>query len=315
MKVELCKYLGGARGAFSFTFDDGCYRESSEEVLENFKRVYNEYGVKLKSTVGITVGFMHEWIIRFWQNAVSEGYFEIGSHSVGHDLAYLESTPLEVREGDAKNSQIELRKMFPGQAVDTYILPGGTYDAGGLLPLKDYYIAVRCNKDGINYYEDVDFLDIKCFTAMLKRPFSDYKDYIDEVIKTGGWGVQMNHWITHKKEDTFHSQSADSFYDECTYLGKKAKGGELWVAPFGEVAGYMLRYKESELKITEENGIYTIEIAGNGKDKTDTPMTILIETDKKISVVNNGNNETILEPRNGKIYLNISDFVKISELN
>ncbi len=314
MKIELCKYKGGAKGAFTFTFDDGCYRESSAEVIENYKRIYKKTGVKIKATVGITVGFMHEWIIKFWQEAVNDGYFEIGSHSVGHDIAFLEATPYEKRDEDAKKSQELLRQMFPGEMVETYILAGGTYDEAGLLPLGKYYIGVRGNKDGINYPGEINWLDVKCFTAMLKRPTSDYTDYIDEVIKTGGWGMQMNHWITHKTEDTFHSQSADTFYDECTYIGERARAKEIWIGSFSEVARYLQRYENSTLSVSENDGFYTVKIEGEGA-KTDTPLTISIETDKKIVLIGKDGDEKEFAPENGKIYLEIVDFISFKQLN
>lgn len=305
MKIELCKYKNDAKGAFSFTFDDGCYRESSTEVIENFKRVYEEYGVKIKATVGITVGFMHEWIIKFWQDAVSAGYFEIGSHSVGHDLSYLESTPYEVREKDARLSKEQLKEMFPGQTVETYILPGGTYDQKGLEVLRDYYLAVRCNRDGINYPGKINWLDIKCLTAMLKKPFSYYTDYIDEVIKTGGWGVQMNHWITHKEEDTFHSQKAESFHDECSYIGEKVKNGELWASSFEDVAKYIRKYEQSDLNVIEIDGKLKAEIIPNSDTPEailNTPLTISIETENDILLYGKDGGTTRLTPdKNGKI--------------
>lgn len=319
MNIELCKYKGGAMGAFSFTFDDGCYRESSLEVIENFRRIYKDLGVKIKATVGITVGFMHEWIIKLWQDAVDEGYFEIGSHSVGHDLSYLEQTPYEVREKDAKESKEKLVKMFPGQSVDTYILPGGTYDKKGLEVLDDYYIAVRCNKDGVNYPGEIDWLDIKCLTAMLKQPFSYYTDYIDKAIKEGGWGVQMNHWITHKQEDTFHSQKAETFAEECSYIGEKAKSGELWIASFGEVASYIRKYEESTLKVSEVDGKLKVEILTNLDTPPavlNVPLTISIETDKDILVYNESGVAMRLSPnKDGKIYLNLIDSIEFEPVN
>lgn len=314
MNIELCKYKGGAKSAFTFTFDDGCYRESSAEVIENYKRIYEETGIKIKATVGITVAFMHEWIIKFWQEAVDNGYFEIGSHSVGHDIAFLEEVDLERRENDAKNSQEKLKEMFPGEKVETYILAGGTYDANGLLPLEKYYIGVRGNKDGINYPGEIDWLDVKCFTAMLKRPTKDYTDYIDEVIKTGGWGMQMNHWITHKTEDTFHSQAADTFYDECTYIGQRAKDGDIWIGSFNDVAKYLQKFEKSTLCVSENDGIFSVKIEGDGA-KIDTPLTILVKTDRKIAVLNKNGEKTIFAPQDGKIFLEITDFIEFEELN
>ena len=309
MKIELCKYKGGADSAFSFTFDDGCYLDSSRFVLENFISVYEKYGVKIKGSVGITVNFMHDALVDFWREGVKNGYFDISSHSVGHDVAYNSETPYEKREGDAKESQKLLRQMFAGEAVDTFIYPGGSRDEGGMQVIGDYYIASRGNIDGVNYPETINWLDVKCFTAMLKRPLKEYTDYIDEVIASGGWGVQMNHWITHKAEDTFHSQSANTFEGECEYLGKKASDGKVWVGSFNEVAKYIRRYEESELRVVEEKGKLIAEIVTKNDRFLDTPLTILIETDTPIAFYYNGTKKEIIEPQDGKILVDVDDFI------
>ncbi len=309
MKIELCKYLGGAKSAFSFTFDDGCYYDSSREVLENFKSTYEKYGVKFKASVGITVNFMNNALIDFWKNATRDGYFDITSHSVGHDVAYCQETPFEKREGDAKESKKQLMDLFSGEEVDTFIFPGGTRDEGGIQVLNEYYIAARGNTDGINYTNEINWLDVKCFTAMLKRPIKDYTDYIDEVISTGGWGVQMNHWITHKAEDIFHSQNADTFAEECEYLGKKASENEVWVGSFNEVARYIRRYEESELRVSEQDGKLVAEILTKNDRFLDTPLTVLIETDVPIIFYHDIKKTTEIEPIDGKILVDVRDFV------
>ncbi len=312
MKIELCKYWKGNKSAFSFTFDDGCYLDSSKKVVKIFEDVSEKTDLCISATVGITVGFMNDGLIDFWRSAINDGYFDIASHSVGHDLSFLESAPLEKREKDANESQRLLREMFEGQAVSTYILPGGTYDEKGLLPLKKHYIAVRGNKDGINYPGEIDWLDVKCFTAMLKRPLSDYTDYIDKVIQSSGWGVQMNHWLTEKDEDVFHSQSLNTFEKECYYLAKKAEKYDIWVASFEGVSKYLRKYEASELKITENDGLYTAEIVGDGAKDKDTLLTLCIHTDKKATLYVNGKASAYLAPQNGKIYVPISTKVCFS---
>lgn len=315
MKIELCKYKGGADSAFSFTFDDGCYLDSSREVLDNFISVYENFGVKFKATVGITVNFMNDALIDFWRGCVENGYFDIASHTVGHDVDYNTSTPYEKRRRDAEESQMLLRKMFEGEAVDTFIYAGGSRDDEGSQVLDIFYSACRGNTDGVNYPGDIDWLDIKCFTAMLKRPLSDYTDYIDEVIKSGGWGVQMNHWITHKTEDTFHSQSADTFNGECKYLGERAKNGEAWVGSFSEVAGYIRRYEQSSLSVTEQNGKLRAEIVTKNNAFSDTPLTISIEIDKPLLFCKKDGKKEIIKPRGGKIYVEVDDFITFEPIN
>lgn len=313
MKIELCKYWKGCKSAFSFTFDDGCYLDSSKKVVKILEDVSEKTDLCIKATVGITIGFMNDELVDFWRKATRDGFFDIASHSIGHDLSFTESTPIEKRGNDAEKSQKTLQEMFKGQSVSTYILPGGTYDSEGLLPLKEHYIAVRGNKDGINYTGNINWLDVKCFTAMLKRPYSDYTDYIDRVIETEGWGVQMNHWLTEKKEDVFHSQSLDTFEKECYYLAKKAKKYDVWVDSFEGVAKYLRKYEASELKITEESGLYTAKIVGEGARDRDTLLTLCIHTDKKVTLYVNGKaSATLLPQKYKKVYVPISTNVCFS---
>ena len=51
MNIEICKYKNGAPCAFSFTFDDGCYYDSTCEVIEKFEDVYQKTGVKIKAKI------------------------------------------------------------------------------------------------------------------------------------------------------------------------------------------------------------------------------------------------------------------------
>ena len=37
MKIEIAKYYNNAKSAFSFVFDDGCYKESTLDAYENLK--------------------------------------------------------------------------------------------------------------------------------------------------------------------------------------------------------------------------------------------------------------------------------------
>ncbi len=310
MKIELCKYKNNADCAFSFTFDDGCYYDSTREVIDCFEDAYQKYGVKIKGTVGITVAFMHERLINMWRDAIEGGYFDIASHTVGHDIAYCSQTPYEKRKADAMGSQNWLRDTFKGEEVDTFIFANGARDEGGTDALAEHYIACRAGDYGVNHADKINWLDVKCLTAMLSKPLEYFTDYIDKTIQEGGWGVQMNHWITHKAEDVFHSQNADIFKEECNYLAKKAQGGKIWTGSFAEVSAYLRKYENSSLSVTEENGRIKVEIVSN----SDTPSKIL---DKELTILltdtgaiwlygENGERTKLTPDENGKILINAS---------
>ena len=84
MEFKLCKFKGGKKGAYTLTFDDGCYYDSTRDVEAIFDKVLERDGVKLCATVGITTGFMHERLINMWRELIDKGYFDIASHSVSH---------------------------------------------------------------------------------------------------------------------------------------------------------------------------------------------------------------------------------------
>ena len=313
MNIQICKYKNGADCAFSFTFDDGCYYDSTREVMEKFEDVYEKTGVKLKATVGITVNFMHERLINMWHEAIEKDYFDIASHTVGHDIAFCKDTPYERRKGDAEGAQRMLREMFPGQKVNTFIFAGGARDSEGTDVLAEHYIACRAGDHGINYAGKINWLDLKCLTAKLAMDLKYYTDYIDETIASDGWGVQMNHWITHKAEDVHHSQNADQFKDVCDYLAERAQGGKIWTGSFEEVAAYVRKYESSTLSVTEENGKLKAEIVSSSDTPSailDTPLTILVECDSNITVYyENGASKILMPNENGKIYIDVIDSV------
>lgn len=314
MEIQICKYKNGAGSAFSFTFDDGCYYDSSREAMEIFENIYQKTGIKIKATVGITVNFMHERLIELWREGIKRGYFDIASHTVGHDIAFCEETPYKKRKADAKGAQEWLRKTFTGEGVNTFIFAGGKRDKKGAEVLLEHYFACRAGDYGVNHVGKIDWLDVNCLTAILKKPLEYYTNYIDKTVSEGGWGVQMNHWLTTKEEDVFHSQSLEQFRLECDYLGKKAMGEKIWIGSFEEVGAYLRKYENATLKVSEVNSKIRAEIMLNLDTPSsilDTPLTISIDTDKDILLYQRDGTSKRLSPdKNGKIYINTSDFIE-----
>jgi hypothetical protein len=147
-----------------------------------------------------------------------------------------------------------------GKAPLTYATPGGGSDRFGWDILKNYYIANRNGNDKINIPGEIDWYDIGTFTAMLKRTTKEYIDNIDETIKNGGWSVQVNHWITKKEEDKFHSQSYETFVDECDYLAKKAQSNEIWVCSMNEAVLYLQEAEKSTVTVEKTDSGYALTL-------------------------------------------------------
>ena len=293
MEFKICQYKNNAKGAFTFVFDDGCYWESTEWIYEIFKEIYEKTGVMLKGTSAQTVGFISPTLINKWKELFKSGYFDLSAHSINHCLGYNKNTPEEELHKDARDSQAELEKMY-GIKPLTYVTPGGGSDEFGWNVLKSYYIANRNGNDRMNIPNNIDWYDIGTFTAMLKRTNEEYKNNIDEAIKSGGWSVQINHWVTKKAEDVFHSQSYDTFVYECNYLAEKSKNNEIWVPTLNEAVLYLQEYEKSTLEIKENDREYEITLACPlDKDIYNYPLTIEVKNENTSTCVDILPNQTI----------------------
>ena len=109
---------------------------------------------------------------------------------------------------------------------------------------------------------------------MLKRTTEEYTANIDDTIKNGGWSVQVNHWITKKEEDKFHSQSYETFVNECNYLAEKAAANDIWVCSMNEAILYLQEAEKSTLEI---NGNEITLVCPLDKEIYNYPLTVEID--------------------------------------
>lgn len=277
MNAKICQYKNNAKSAFSFVFDDGCYGESTMWTYEIFEEIFNRTGFKFKATSAQTVGFISPNAKKMWEDLFEKGYYDYCAHSINHCLCYSDDTPVDELHKDAHDTQVRLTEMY-GQKPLTYATPGGGSNRFGWNVLKNYYIANRNGNDQINIPGKIDWYDIGTFTAMLKRTTEEYTQNIDETIKNGGWSVQVNHWITKKDEDKFHSQSYSTFVDECNYLAEKAKSNDVWVCSMNEAVLYLQEAEACVLKVNEtESGTEVTLACPLNKEIYTYPLTVEID--------------------------------------
>lgn len=311
MEFKLCKFKGGKRGAYTLTFDDGCYYDSTRDVEAIFDKILERDNVKLKATVGITLDFMHEKLINMWKELIDKGYFDIASHSVTHCICYDEATEIGKREADAKDSLNGIKSLFPNEEIIAFIIPNGGSTREGRKILEKYYSATRCGEERLNDIDNLDWFNLSTYIAMINKTDKDYIGYIDEALEKGGWGIQTNHWITHKDEDKFHSQRYDTFVCECDYLSKAVREKGLWLCSFNEGIKYFKKLNESRLTVTENEQGYLLEL-NLPKDFVfkDTYLTVEVNTDKDIIVIEDGT-EKVYKSKDGKAYIEIKDKITV----
>lgn len=309
MNFTLCPYKGGARGAYTLTFDDGCYKESTLETIELFKKIKEETGVSFKATSFQTVNFLHEGLISMWQDAIKEGWYDIGGHSLDHCICFNSETPRQLLENDARLTYERLKALYPDEELITYATPGGGSDKEGRAPLMDYYMAVRNGNDALNIPKEIDWLDVCTFTATLDKENEDYKRHIDSVIENGGWSVQINHWITEKQEDKFHAQKKSTFVFECEYLARLALENKIWIASFNDAVKYIRKYEGASLDASEDGDIVTISLKSTLPRLKDVSLSIEIDSDEPFVVLGQDEKELC-----GKQILEITDTLRLKKV-
>jgi hypothetical protein len=285
MDIKVSKYLNGAKGALTFTFDDGCYGESTLKTIEIFKEVEKLSGVKIKATSAQTVGFVSPSMIEIWKNAISEGYYDVCSHSVDHCLAYNDETPEEKRLEDAEKSRERLAEIY-GEKPICFAIPGGGESAGACELLSKHYYANRVGEGPINDPDTCNFMRLTSFIGRFAYEDAEpCKKFIDEVVSTNGWGIQINHWLSEKEQDIHHAQKLGVFRDECVYASSLAKDGTLWIASLNDAVNYFLERKNAQIS-TQGDEIcvsHTLD-----KNIFNMPLTLVVTTDEDKKITVNG---------------------------
>ena len=309
MEIRKCKFKNGAKGAFSFVFDDGCYLPSSTKVIEIFKNTEKSHGVKLIATSAQTVSFLKEENIIFWKKAFKDGWFDLASHSMEHAFAYNEGVPLEKRRFDAHESKKRLEEIYEDMEVISYVNPGGSNTYDGCQVLKECYYGNRsnCEEPPYNDIDTMDLIYVHGFVPNIKyKDLAYYKEFIDTLLEKNAWGVQINHWITDKEQDTFHAQAVSAFELQCDYLGKLYKDGDIWVPSFNEGVKYFKEYQDATLEINEKSATEWEILIKNDLDRKifTYPLTVEISSCEPVTVIQ-GDKKAVYEPKDGKVYADI----------
>lgn len=273
MEIKIAKYYNNAKSAFSFVFDDGCYKESTLDAYENLKEAYEKTGVKIKITSAQTVGFLHEGLIDMWKKLISEGYSDICGHSIDHCLCYNDKTDPSLLHKDAKETKERLESIY-NVPVISYVTPGGGSNQTGWDILKKYYYANRNGNDRLNDTYNMNLYDIGTFTTHFDYDIQPYIDNIDNTIKNGGWCVQMNHWLSKKEQDTHHAQKYETFLPEIMYLCEQANKNNVWACSLNDMVKYIYLRDNSTLVLDGSRVTLKTDLPS---DIFNIPVSIILE--------------------------------------
>lgn len=269
-QVSIAPYYGGRQAALSLTFDDGLEDQYTLAFPELKRR-------GLKATFAI-IGSKVGGMIRSKQNRINgtngtpvmtweqlremaaDGQ-EIASHGWEHrSVTKLDSVALQY-EIAANDSAIEKNI---GMRPATYFYPGNN---------KTDETVAFCerSKVGSRTYQ---------LSLGSKRTLSFMKNYVEDLIAHGKWGVTMTHGIARGYD---HFQDPQVLWDFLDYLVTKRE--ELWIATFRDIAAYRKEAIATTLTVTKDKDLLTITPHCPLDAKLyHHPLTIVIDSKQMVDI-------------------------------
>ena len=274
-QVSIAPYYGGRQAALSLTFDDGLEDQYTLAFPELKRRGLKATFAIIGSKVGGIMRSKQDRIdgtngtpVMTWEQLremAADGQ-EIGSHGWEHrSVTRLDSMAL-AHEIAANDSAIEKNI---GIRPATYFYPGNN---------KTDETVVFCerSKVGSRTYQ---------LSLGSKRTLPFMKNYVEELITHGKWGVTMTHGIVRGYD---HFQDPQVLWDFLDYLVTKRE--ELWIATFRDIAAYRKEAIATTLTVTKDKDLLTITPHCPLDAKLyHHPLTIVIDGSQLVDIDPHGN--------------------------
>jgi len=188
-----------------------------------------------------------------WRKVHSQGH-EIGNHSVTHEhAADLNKASEELQVEDAKKF---LDSNFRSDVI-TFAYPYTEVSPGLLYWVRRYDFAARGGRgDSSHLYikpdSQPDWYNLPSQPSYTTYDAATYKSWIDKDLSLNAWTILQIHGIGDPSTG-FEPIPGKTFIDFLDYT-KAAESRGLWVAPFGEVAGYFRAQKVLEAALPQTAG-------------------------------------------------------------
>lgn len=269
-QVSIAPYYGGRQAALSLTFDDGLEDQYTLAFPELKRRGLKATFAIIGSKVGGMIRSKQDRIngtngtpVMTWEQLremAADGQ-EIASHGWEHrSVTKLDSVALQY-EIAANDSAIEKNI---GMRPATYFYPGNN---------KTDETVAFCerSKVGSRTYQ---------LSLGSKRTLPFMKNYVEELITHGKWGVTMTHGIARGYD---HFQDPQVLWDFLDYLVTKRE--ELWIATFRDIAAYRKEAIATTLTVTKDKDLLTITPHCPLDAKLyHHPLTIVIDSKQMVDI-------------------------------
>jgi len=160
------------------------------------------------------------------------------------------------------DSKTELQKLFPGQEVICFVGPGGAFmdDLGrnerAMEIVRETYEGARSGSRGVNKSNMRDIYAIKIFGFTTEEEHKDGVEVaairaIDNVVKGGGWLVQMWHGLD--IEPGYAPQNPQTADNVFAHIKELVDGDYLEVMFLSEGVKYIKEFQNSTLGVKSDS--------------------------------------------------------------
>ena len=236
--------------AFSISFDDN-YRSQVTWA----RPILNQYNYK--ATYFIVTNRVGKGWAPGWDTLnmlAAEGH-EIASHSKNHaNFSLLEQDPLmaDSMMHEFRDSRDTLNQRIPNQRCETFAWPGGNVGWYSCEMSKKYYMACRGSNNNFEFSDPINFFNLSSQHIYHETPLETVNGFVDTVLAKKGWLIERWHGFRIKNDTNgYEPVAVDLFSEHFKHVGWN--GDNLWVAPVGTVAKYMLERDASKLTLADSS--------------------------------------------------------------
>lgn len=260
LECEVATWKGFSQSALSFTFDDGCPNQFTLA-----QPLFDRYDFKVTYYPVLMWTRSYEPL----RAAVAAGH-EVGCHTVRHPNLG-EWTNEQVEAEYIENDQITRDSLGVQPITTAYpfcVRPQGDATA-------KHYIAARNCTGQIEPATPTDMLNVSSLVMGTmgegNKTYADMLRIFDETQAKGGWTTLLYHEIG---DGMGYSPFPVADLDSALFILNERRE-EIWVAPFGEVAKYIIERDATKVEASASEVEITVSATNNlNADIYNLPLTI-----------------------------------------
>jgi peptidoglycan/xylan/chitin deacetylase (PgdA/CDA1 family) len=231
-----------------------------------------------RGTFNLVTGRVEYW--SDWQMLLDHGH-EIANHTRNH-LYFSQIPPEEAKAEISLGVQDILDHLIGLTFVPSFVYPGGDVPPWSEELVALYHICARGGQ-GVESADPEDILRIKGCGYYYPFSLEVMNSNLDQAIASGGWYIPYYHSFTSDPQGSHLYCPRQIFTDHLDYVARNR--AELWIAPQGEVARYILERQTFRYRWTADDEVRLWIETGCDPGRFDLPLTLLLQLRPGLGVI------------------------------